>query len=418
MYDLSIVTDALRDILTGALAASPLFGGGPPPFSIAVSSQHPDTPSGADCDLNLYLFHLCENKHLRNQFWTQQSITGQPGAPIQPIAFEPLCLDLWFLLSAQSEGSYQQEQQAMSVAVRAFHEQPVVRLPTPTPTGIATSEVTLTMETPSPDDLSRLWQALGAPLRMTAEYKASVAMLLPETGAVAHPNPTTWSLLAAPEDDLGETPLLYGTVRRVSFMAPAGARSYDQTPASTSPAAAPVIGQEFILRGRGLLETDDVFLVTPQPDGTETEQDIASWRLVSVGGGEPIVLRPPPTPGECPEPGRYLLRIGRGTLRSNAVPVLIAPWVDFSAGPLLAPDGSGLYEAFAVNVPAAGATVRLGTALLRRITSGAPAAGEWRLVGSNTLRFRPPTGTPPGQYALRLRAADVEADPAVWAVVS
>src|SRR5262249_26887349 len=96
MYDVSFVTDALRDIITAAIAPGPVFGGGPPPFTLGVSSQHPQdaaaSPNG-DCDLNLYLFHMVEDRYVRNQFWTQQSITGQPPGPArQPVAFEPLCL--------------------------------------------------------------------------------------------------------------------------------------------------------------------------------------------------------------------------------------------------------------------------------------------------------------------------------------
>ena len=225
MFDLSIVTDALRDILTGALAASPLFGGSPPPFSVAVSSQHPqDATSGADCDLNLYLFHLSEDRNLRNQFWTQKSITGQPPGPTrQPVAFEPLCLDLYFLLTAHSQSSYSHEQQVMSIGARAFHENAIVRLATPTPTGITPSEITLSLEDPSFDELSRLWQALGVPLRMTAQYKATVALLMPEQGAVSQPQPSEWSLLPAPIGPLdGDRPMLFGTIRRVTFQAPLG----------------------------------------------------------------------------------------------------------------------------------------------------------------------------------------------------
>ena len=150
MFDVSFVTDALRDIVTAAIASSPVFGGGPPPFTLGVSSQHPQdaaaSPS-ADCDLNLYLFHLVEDRYVRNQFWTQQSITGQPpGPPRQPVAFEPLCLDLYYLLSAHSQHSYAHEQQAMSVAMRAFHENAVVKLATPSPTGAPQSEITIELE--------------------------------------------------------------------------------------------------------------------------------------------------------------------------------------------------------------------------------------------------------------------------------
>src|SRR4051794_33602584 len=265
MLDVSIVTDALRDVLLDALATSPLFGGGGPGFSVSVSGQHPTAPTtGADCDLNLYLFYLTEDKHVRNQFWSQEFISGQPGPPRQPVAFEPLCLDLFFLLSAESQSSYVQEQQAMSVALRAFHEHATLSLPTPTPTGQPTSEITLTMEKPTWDELSRLWQALNAPLRMTAQYKASVVLVTPESGAVAQPQPTTWSVAAAPDETFGDGfhPNLVATVRRVAFAAPVGARIYDQTPASTAPAPAAVAGQDFVLRGRSIEDTDTVFLVT------------------------------------------------------------------------------------------------------------------------------------------------------------
>jgi hypothetical protein len=95
---------------------------------------------------------------------------------------------------------------------------------------------------------------------------------------------------------------------------------------------------------------------------------------------------------------------------------MIAPWVDPSGGPLLNASGAGIYTVATANVPAAGVEVRLGTALLSRTTSGSPGAGQWRLNGAN-LRFRAPTGLPSGQYAIRVRAADIEADPARWAVV-
>src|SRR6266581_2723347 len=107
MHDLSIVTDTLRKILTDALAISPIWGGGPPPFSVNVSGQHPETPSGgADCELSLYLFHVGMDKFLANSFWSQAAQHGGKA----PIAFEPLSLDLWYMLSAQSQASYVHEQ--------------------------------------------------------------------------------------------------------------------------------------------------------------------------------------------------------------------------------------------------------------------------------------------------------------------
>jgi hypothetical protein len=432
MYDLSIITDTLSQIVTNALASSPLFGGGPANFSVGVSGQHPQTPTSMnDCDVNLYLFHVTENKFLKNSFWTQAELTGQPAGPVrQGVAFEPLCLDLFYLLSAQSQSSYVHEQQAMSIAMRALHEFGTVKLNTPTPTGQATSEVSIGLESPTWDELSRLWQALAVPLRMTAQYRVGVALLMPETGLTDQPHPTTWSLGAGPATPPdGGMPTLYGTTRRVSYVAPAGQLIFDQLPASAAPAPTGVKGQEFMLRGSGLADTDVVYLVTYAPDGTQTEIDItATWKQPLVpayqvlpAGGVPFVLRPPATPpGATPPPGRYGLRVGRPSApgwRSPTVPFMIAPWVDPVGGPLLNPSGSGLFTFTTANVPASDAEVRLGTAQLSRITSGSPGPGQWRLSGT-TLRFKAPGALPTGQYAVRVRAADVEADPAQWAVVA
>ena len=351
MLDVSLVTDALRQLLLDALATTPLYGGNGPGFNVAVTGEHPQAPAtGADCDLNLYLFHLTEDKHLRNQFWSQGHITGQPpGPPRQPVAFEPLCLDLYFLLSAQSPGSYVQEQQVMSVAVRAMHEHATVMLPTPTPTGQARSELTISLEKPTWDELSRLWQSLNAPLRMTAQYRVSVVLMTPETGAADQPVPTTWSLTAAPGDLNGDRahPQLIGTSRRVAFQAPHGPRQYDQTPATFAPVTVAAGGQEVVVRGRAIADTDTVFLVTHHPDGTETEQDVTAWKVALThpftappSGGVPVRLRAPATPGACPPPGRYTVRVGRPAepgFRSNDVPVAIAPWIDPSGGPAIGP---------------------------------------------------------------------------------
>jgi hypothetical protein len=429
VYDLSIITDALKQIIIDALNASPLFGGGPPNFSVSVTGQHPQQPpTNSDCDLNLYLFHLTENKFLKNAFWTPSMISGQPpGPPRQPVAYQPLCLDLFYLLSAQSTTSYIHEQQVMSIAMRALHEHGTVTLATPTPTGVATSEVSVGLESPTWDEMSRLWQALTVPLRTTAQYRVGVAMLMPETGLTDQLPPTVWMLAAGPAADTDPSrPVLYGTSRRVGYAAPAGATEFDQTPASTAPAPAPVTGQEFFLRGRGLADTDVVYLVTYQPDGTETETDVTSWKRPLVPpypavpvDGVPFVLRPPVTPpGDCPPPGRYGLRVGRPSdpgWRSDTVPFTVAPWIDPTGGPLCTAS-SGIYTLTVANVPAAGADLRLGTAPLSRITSGTPAGGQWLASGA-TVTFAAPTGLPTGQYAVRLRAGDIEADPAQWAVV-
>jgi hypothetical protein len=408
MYDVSIVTDALRAIVTNALAASPIFApAGGPDFAVGITCQHPENRvHDVDCELNLYLVHVTEDRQLKNSFWSQASISGQPsGQPArQPVAFEPLCLDLYFLVSAHSKTSYVQEQRVMSIALRALHEHATIQLATPTPTGVPTSQITLTLESRGTDELSRLWQALNTPLRMAAEYRAAVVMLTPEAGLSEQPKPTRWTVAAAPADDPQALPIVFGTSRRVNYHAPGSVHEFELTPAAVAP------GQDFVVRGRGLRDSDDVVLI----DEAGTELDIGAWRValnppyVTVpADGVPIVLRPPVT---APPAGRYRLCVVRGDWRSEAVPLSLAPWIDPATGPLIASAGN-----FEVAHVGNAAELRLGSAPMRRV-AGAPAAGEWQLAGT-TVEFAAPPA-PPGTYAIGLREADVEADPALWAVVA
>jgi len=433
MYDLSIITDALQTIISTALNSSPVFGGVPPSYSVKVTGQHPQSPpSGSDCDLNLYLFHVVEDKYLKNSFWTQGNITGQPPGPaLQPIAYQPLCLDLYYILTAQSQGSYVQEQQVMSVAMRALHEYGIVHLATPNPAGYPTSEVSLTLESPTWSELSVMWQALNVPLRMAAQYKASVAMLMPETGQTSHIPPTVWTFSAQPATwTAGDQtdPSLLGTTRRYYFTTPlSGKNYYYQSPASAAPAPTSDPNQAFMLHGAYLADVDKVYLIEYNPDGTHTETDISTtWKqplappyTTVPAGGVPFLLRPPAPPAPCPPPGRYGLCVGQSgdpTWRSAVVPFELTPWIDPTGGPLLSASG-GVYTITTANVPATGANLFLGTVPLTQITSGTPAAGQWLLSGS-TVTFVAPAGLPKGDHMIRIRAGDTEADPSQWVAIT
>lgn len=432
MHDLSIVTDTLRQLLTNALNASPVFGGGPPPFSVTVSGQHPETPSGgSDCELSLYLFHVGPDKFLANNFWTQAAQSGG-GVGKQPIAFEPLCLDLWYMLSAQSQASYVQEQQVLGIAMQAFHEHATVKLPTPTPLPdpVTPSEVTLTLETPTFDELSRLWQALGLPLRTTAQYRVTVAFLTPPDLPPPAPPVTSVNLVAAPVDLTGDPtlPRLLSTRRTVNYVVPGPAdRIFEQSPASTAPAPAGVGGQVVELDALMLADTDQLLLVSHDAAGTATETDVTgTWKLPVTppypsppARGVPFLLRPPAD--SATPAGRYQLVVSRPSVpgwRSDPVPISVAPWIDPAGGPLLAASGAGVYAVSARNVAATGARLRLGTVELTRIAAGAdPDPGEWQCSGGTQITFAAPADLAPGTYQLGLRVADVEADPALWAVV-
>src|ERR1700731_285580 len=85
------------------------------PFNVAVSGSAPDSVrEDGECQLTLYLFHVEQDKSQMNS-----PVLGKRALTVP---FQPLGLNLYYMLSAFSGKSYAQEQQAMSIAMRCFHE--------------------------------------------------------------------------------------------------------------------------------------------------------------------------------------------------------------------------------------------------------------------------------------------------------
>jgi hypothetical protein len=194
LYDVSSVTDTLLALVSSAWPTAPLWQelGTGVSFQPNFSGLAPDAirlQSGPQ--LSMCLYHVEQDPAREAQFWTAAAQSAPSG---QPISFQPLALDLFYLLSAYSQNSYIQEQQAMSIALRIFHANPIVR----GGTGGQAWELTLTMEHRSYDELSRLWQATTAPIRLGAVYRAAVVFVEPDAGPTAPAVPTTAGLHAGP----------------------------------------------------------------------------------------------------------------------------------------------------------------------------------------------------------------------------
>lgn len=194
LFDVSSVTDTLLSLVSSTWSTAPLWQelGTGVSFQPAFSGLAPDAIRlQAGPQLSMYLYHVEQDPAREAQFWTQtaQSVPHSP-----PISFQPLALDLFYLLSAYSQNSYVQEQQAMSIALRIFHASPIVR----GGTGGQAWELTLTMEHRSYDELSKLWQATTAPLRLSAVYRAAVVFVQPDAAPAAPAVPTTAGLSTGP----------------------------------------------------------------------------------------------------------------------------------------------------------------------------------------------------------------------------
>jgi hypothetical protein len=177
-YDLSAVTDALLGAVQRAWPTAPLWselGLAGPSFTPTFTGLPPDTlrdQSGPQ--LSLFLYHLELNNTHEATFWAPQMV----GAAKPPTSYMPLALNLYYLLSTHSASAYAEEQQAISIAMRLFHASPIVSSDA---SATPAWQVNLTLENRSYDELSHLWQATTAPLRLAAVYRAAVVFLTPET---------------------------------------------------------------------------------------------------------------------------------------------------------------------------------------------------------------------------------------------
>jgi hypothetical protein len=294
----------------------------------------------------------------------------------------------------------------MSVAMRIFHANPIVRSD---PGAAVPWELTLTMEHRSYDELSRLWQATTAPLRMSLVYRAAVVFIEPDPVPAPAPPPESVVVAAEPAS-LGGFPAVFGTFRDSSYIGP----TRRLVPLSLSPATV-AAGQTVWLLGSGLGApgvSDRVYLLAPA--GGE-EVDVTAWAVAGSSPAKFVLALPQavgPAPTGAPVPGVYQLRAGSGTSRTGSVPVSVAAFIDPAAGPVLA--GPAPFTAHGAGfIPGATEVLVGGTAL--SATTAVPASGQFRVDPSGTsLSFTPPSGASGTIAPLRIRVNGVESDPALW----
>src|SRR6266566_7449248 len=230
VLDLSVITDTLKNMLEDCIANTPLWNTENPlvkPFTITVTGAQPEAvKNDGNCQLSLYLLHICQDKFQRNS-----PVMG-PRSSVIPQ--QPLALDLYYLLTAYAGKDYTQEQQAMSIALRCFYNNPIIKSVVQ---GDAHQEFTVSMEVDSADERSRLWQALATPLRLSVVYRVSVVFITPDVPATRSAPPVTKIDLSAIPASL---PTISSTLRTVTFAAPdqtaahPDIRTFNQTPATVA----------------------------------------------------------------------------------------------------------------------------------------------------------------------------------------
>jgi hypothetical protein len=338
---------------------------------------------------------------------------------VPPIPAQPLSLDLYYLLTASSaEGSYVQEQQAMSIALKCFHENPFVHIAVPG--GAEPEEFCLTMEIETADDMGHLWLATTAALRLATVYKVSVVFIEPPAPPELAAPATIVTLSVNPAAvPFTSAVQVLGTYVNVTYQRPnqpAGAppSRYDLSPATVAP------GQGFFLYGTGFgkAQSSEVYLLAP---GAAEEAVTLDWVDQAASTESRFALTIPLT---LPRPaGIYQLRVGNNqparsalAVRSNATPFSIAALVDAGTTPVLpAPAPGTPYVLTGAGFDPSATEILLETIpLAMHSGAGGPAPGEFLVADANTIQFLPPASLEPGLYALRVRVNQVDSAPAKW----
>lgn len=400
--DLSDITQVLKGLVESAIDQSTL-----PVGNIKVYCDSPDAARHNDgfCHLTLYLLHVGRDPH-----WRAPPVAG-PRA--QRITAQPLSLNLSYLLTAWCEKDFVSEQRAMTIALRMIHSTPIVTQATIQANMLQQwlphGEFVMSITADSIDEMSRLWQAFTVPIRLSSLIRVGIVFVDPEATAPAPALPPstanlTVSHLPAPSS--------------AAELLPAGALSAppiapDAPPDRIEISSGPLVcvgGGTITVAGSGLdlPAASDVFLAAA---GGGEWNVTGPWRQAPAQPGLLVLAFPedyadpssalPAPPAAMPSPGLYNLSVGKGAVRSNAIPIVVAPRIDGVPNPpLLQPDGSGLYTIQGGGFVPAGTQVSFGSNPLLA-AAGPPGSGEFNVdAGGKKITFKPPTGATPGSYPI------------------
>lgn len=453
VLDLSIVTELLIQTLTNAWNTSPLWETlvAEAFFTPKITGLTPDVVRKEDgCQITVTLIHIEPNRSQRNFVYPQAApgVTNPPAPRAQLIPALPLGLDLYYFVTAYSDAANAsvQEQQAISIILKCFHENPIIRTNVVfpgSPSETTQEEFTLTMEIESVDSISRFWQATTVPFRLSLMYRVAVVFLTPPAPPESAKQVVKYTLAVDPTPfPFAQNGQVFGTSSTTTFLPPPTAQS-DSSPVSVDYSPATVIpGQRFFLYGAGLNQGTDYTGTGPNPGASyrvylllppdyKTEQEITIWKTPDADPNNPnqtasrIVLDMPATlgslPGNTPAAGVYSIRVGSEappdqiTNRTNSTPFSIAARVDIPASPsdpVLVPN-AGVYTITGLGFIPGSTEVMLDTVPLSTVTSP-PENGQFTVVDEQTITFQPPAYLRPGLYGVRVRVNEVESPPAVW----
>ncbi len=377
--DLADITNVIKGLLQTALNNAV-----PSASNVKISCNSPDSARTSDgyCHLTLYLLHVG-----RDPYWRNTPVNGQRP---QLNNAQPLSLNLSYLLTAWHDTDFASEQRAMSIALQAIHSQPIVThdviVADSLTQWLPEGEFTVSIEADTIEEMSRLWQAITVPIRLSALIRAGVVFISP-----VKPQPTPQlpplvaNLSVEPEPAATGTPLLFAGG---GVIMPPTLESSD--PASVTSSAGPLTavgGSSLVVAGNELAIPAAATDVPADPRRRDrmgcvgvAARDTGARQHhdpLPAAYADPASALPAP-PAATPAPGIYNLSVGSTApaFRSNTIPIAIAPRVDNVAiPPQLIPNGVGLYAIAGAGFVPAATIVTLGAIPLTHTAAATPGGG-------------------------------------------
>ncbi len=428
LLDLSLVTRAIVELLKAHIGNSPAW-----PFSSwgapQVTAQPPDQLSAGA--LGVYLYHVAEEAHLKNQAPT--------GRDTPPVRFTPMGLALYYQISALGTGVGElatlQEQIYVGCAMKALHDFPIVedgtlvpRRPPQSPLDVFQlvgldgegNRLRISLQPVAYHEASSFWNAASLVPRLAVYYQVSVILLESEKPASLSGRVFQYGV----QSFVGGAPRLDGSQYALNVQVPG-------QPAQSliaRPAEVPVGGQ-VVFTGYNLFGDATRLLLQHflWPDRVEVD---ANWGVIATEDRVYASVQEQ-ADGRPVFPGLYSARIKvvrrrtmpDGTTRefgvvSNDTAFSISARIDnlvFAAdvgtltGYLFAASGT------APPFPPDSVQLCVGDTVLTQLaatSAGVPGQGEFKVVDSSTITFRLPGGLVPGApVSLRLFVLGVESPP-------
>jgi hypothetical protein len=163
---IGMISESLFNLLTGEMRLSP---------AVNVTVLAPDE-SGGKRRINLFLYKVQENPHLKNMDW--QVSRENPNQLVPP----PLSLNLFYLLTPYAQNDSQTgnatAHEILGDAMRVFYENPIV------PSAYlaeglrdANEQIKIMQNTLNLEELSQVWGTFTQPFRLSVLYEVSAVQL-------------------------------------------------------------------------------------------------------------------------------------------------------------------------------------------------------------------------------------------------